>query len=239
MITLDIIMPDLDGWSVLKALKADPELCDIPVVLVTIMRDRDLGFALGAADYLTKPFDREVLMRVVGRHRRRRRSGAGAGRGRRPEDRGTCCGARCRRRAGTVAEAANGREALDALERATPALVLLDLMMPEMDGFEVLERLRREETLARRPGDHRDRQGPDPRGCRAAEWPRGQGAAEGRLPATGPGPRHSSHDCAAGRPQLTPSWVRGSAVPRLLYVEDNEMNRDMLSRRFRSARGSA
>ena len=51
VITLDIIMPDLDGWSVLKALKADPELCDIPVVLVTIMRDRDLGFALGAADY--------------------------------------------------------------------------------------------------------------------------------------------------------------------------------------------
>ena len=68
VITLDIIMPDLDGWSVLKALKADPDLCDIPVVLVTIMRDRDLGFALGAADYITKPLEREVLMRVVGRH---------------------------------------------------------------------------------------------------------------------------------------------------------------------------
>ena len=86
VITLDIIMPDLDGWSVLKALKADPELCDIPVVLVTIMRDRDLGFALGAADYITKPLDREVLMRVVGRHVRGDGSGAGAGRGRRPED---------------------------------------------------------------------------------------------------------------------------------------------------------
>ncbi|MGH6918177.1 MAG: ATP-binding protein, partial [Geminicoccaceae bacterium] len=68
VITLDIIMPDLDGWSVLKALKADPELREIPVVLVTIMRDRDLGFALGAADYITKPFDREMLMRVLGRH---------------------------------------------------------------------------------------------------------------------------------------------------------------------------
>ena len=68
VITLDIIMPDLDGWSVLKALKADSDLCDIPVVLVTIMRDRDLGFALGAADYITKPLDREMLMRVVGRH---------------------------------------------------------------------------------------------------------------------------------------------------------------------------
>ena len=98
MITLDIIMPDLDGWSVLKALKADPDLCDIPVVLVTIMRDRDLGFALGAADYITKPLDRDVLMRVVGRHVR------GDGRAQvlvvddDPKT-GTCCGARCRRRA--------------------------------------------------------------------------------------------------------------------------------------------
>ena len=57
VITLDIIMPDLDGWSVLKALKDDPELREIPVVLVTIMADRDMGFALGAADFVTKPFD--------------------------------------------------------------------------------------------------------------------------------------------------------------------------------------
>ena len=145
VITLDIIMPDLDGWSVLKALKADPDLCDIPVVLVTIMRDRDLGFALGAADYITKPLDREVLMRVVGRHVR------GDGRAQvlvvdddqRTRDmlRRTLQKAGC-----TVAEAANGSEAIEALERAKPALVLLDLMMPGMDGFEVLERLRGDET---------------------------------------------------------------------------------------------
>ena len=105
VITLDIIMPDLDGWSVLKALKADPDLCDIPVVLVTIMRDQDLGFALGAADYITKPLEREVLMRVVGRHVRGD-GGAGAGRGRRSRT-GTCCAAP--QKAGcTVAEAANG-----------------------------------------------------------------------------------------------------------------------------------
>ena len=70
LITLDIIMPDLDGWSVLRAIKDDPELRDTPVVLVTIMGDRDLGFALGAADFITKPFERERLVRAVNRHRR-------------------------------------------------------------------------------------------------------------------------------------------------------------------------
>ncbi len=145
VITLDIIMPDLDGWSVLKALKADPDLCEIPVVLVTIMGDRDLGFALGAADYLTKPIDREVLMRVVGRHVR------GDGRAQvlvvddDPKTRDML--RRTLQKAGwTVAEAANGSEAIAALERAKPALVLLDLMMPGMDGFEVLERLHDDET---------------------------------------------------------------------------------------------
>jgi CheY-like chemotaxis protein/anti-sigma regulatory factor (Ser/Thr protein kinase) len=145
VITLDIIMPDLDGWSVLKALKADPELCDIPVVLVTIMRDRDLGFALGAADYITKPLDREVLMRVVGRHFR----GDGGAQvlvvDDDPKTRDML--RRTLQKAGwTVAEAATGSEAIEALERAKPALVLLDLMMPGMDGFEVLERLHGDDT---------------------------------------------------------------------------------------------
>jgi CheY-like chemotaxis protein len=145
VITLDIIMPDLDGWSVLKALKADPDLCDIPVVLVTIMRDRDLGFALGAADYITKPLDRDVLMRVVGRHVR------GDGRAQvlvvddDPKTRDML--RRTLQKAGcTVAEAANGSEAIEALERAKPALILLDLLMPGMDGFEVLERLHGDEA---------------------------------------------------------------------------------------------
>ena len=145
VITLDIIMPDLDGWSVLKELKADPELCDIPVVLVTIMRDRDLGFALGAADYLTKPLDREMLMRVVGRHvhgdSRTQVLVVDDDPKTREMLRRTLQKAGC-----TVAEAANGSEAIEALERATPGLVLLDLMMPGMDGFEVLERLQGEET---------------------------------------------------------------------------------------------
>ena len=61
-ITLDVMMPGMDGWAVLAALKADPDLADIPVVMLTIVDDRNLGFALGAADYLTKPIDRERLV---------------------------------------------------------------------------------------------------------------------------------------------------------------------------------
>ena len=68
-ITLDVMMPDLDGWSVLTALRQDPELAEIPVIMVTIVDEHRRGMALGAAAYLTKPIDRERLRRVVGRFR--------------------------------------------------------------------------------------------------------------------------------------------------------------------------
>ena len=68
-ITLDILMPDIDGWTVLAALKADPELTDIPVVIVTIIDEQRRGIALGAAGYLTKPIDRERLVEILSRHR--------------------------------------------------------------------------------------------------------------------------------------------------------------------------
>ena len=145
LITLDIIMPDLDGWSVLRAIKDDPDLRETPVVLVTIMGDRDLGFALGAADFITKPFERERLVQVVNRHRR----GDGAAKVLVVDDDAKSRDVLRRtltKEGWTVAEAANGREALDHLERGRPVLVLLDLMMPEMDGFEVLERMRRDEA---------------------------------------------------------------------------------------------
>jgi CheY-like chemotaxis protein len=141
-ITLDIMMPEVDGWAVLRELKADPALRDIPVVLVTILGDREMGYALGAADYLTKPVDTGALARVLERHRS----------GDRPEvlvvDDDPVARDVLRRtlvRGGwAVAEAGDGREALAQLARAAPAVLLLDLMMPGMDGFEVLEAMRRE-----------------------------------------------------------------------------------------------
>ena len=66
------MMPGMDGWAVLTALKADPDLADIPVVMLTIVDDRNLGYALGASDYLTKPIDRERLTAVLAQHRRDR-----------------------------------------------------------------------------------------------------------------------------------------------------------------------
>jgi signal transduction histidine kinase/CheY-like chemotaxis protein len=145
LITLDIIMPDLDGWSVLKALKDDPELREIPVVLATIMADRDLGFALGAADFVTKPFDREVLIQAVNRYRQTDGSAQVLVVDDDPKSRDVLRRT-LQKESWTVAEAVNGREALGQLERSRPALVLLDLMMPEMDGFEMLERMRRNDA---------------------------------------------------------------------------------------------
>jgi CheY-like chemotaxis protein len=69
LITLDVMMPGMDGWTVLKTLKADPQLSSIPVVMITIADDRARGLALGAADYLVKPVDRNRLAGVLEAHR--------------------------------------------------------------------------------------------------------------------------------------------------------------------------
>jgi signal transduction histidine kinase/DNA-binding response OmpR family regulator len=146
-ITLDILMPHMDGWSVLVALKADPDLRDIPVVVVTIMKDRGMALTLGAADFMTKPVDRAGLTAML------RRYGAGPTTG--PvllvEDDGAAreTARRIVAKLGySVAEAANGVEALRWLEaHPTPALILLDLIMPQMDGFALLQAIRERPAL--------------------------------------------------------------------------------------------
>jgi len=141
VISLDVLMPGMDGWTVLRSLKADPITASIPVVMVSMLDDREIGFALGAADYLTKPFDRERLVASM----RRFRDGDHP----RPvlvvEDDPASREVikRTLERDGWVVwEAENGRAALDAVRRHVPDLVLLDLMMPEMDGFEFVSHLR-------------------------------------------------------------------------------------------------
>ncbi len=139
VITLDILMPGQDGWAVLRGLKADPELCDVPVVMVTMVDERARALQLGAAEYLVKPVERERLLGVL-----RRQLAGGTGSVLVIEDDGPTRDmlSRMLRRDGwSVLEAADGRSGLELVTRCRPALVLLDLLMPDVDGFEFLERL--------------------------------------------------------------------------------------------------
>ncbi len=144
VITLDVMMPGMDGWSVLAAMKNDPKIAHIPVVMVSMLDERRVGYALGAAAYMTKPIDRKRLVKTLGRFQdeppfhvllvedepdvreivRRTLEGDGW----------------------AVSEAQNGHEALEALSKPpAPTAILLDLMMPEMDGFQFVAEIDRHE----------------------------------------------------------------------------------------------
>ncbi|MEP6757297.1 MAG: response regulator, partial [Chthonomonadales bacterium] len=137
-ITLDVMMPGMDGWTVLSVLKADPSLRNIPVIMLTMMDDKKRGYALGAANYMTKPIDRMYLAQILEQYR--------------------CVDTPCPvllveddpdtrhimrvmlEKAGwAVSEAENGRVGLERVAENRPNLILLDLQMPEMDGFEFSE----------------------------------------------------------------------------------------------------
>ena len=202
-ITLDVLMPGVDGWSVLTTLKADPDLADIPVIVVSILDDRGMGFALGATDYLTKPIDRERLLAILRRYRPDGPTAPVLVVDDDPAARDML--RRTLEREGwPVEEAPDGRAGLALVAARTPALILLDLMMPEMDGFEFVDALRRNEAwrelpvvvvtakrahgggapAAERPG----RAGASRKGVRAARicwrrsvsWSRGSGARADR-----------------------------------------------------------
>ena len=140
-ITLDVLMPKTDGWAVLAALKGDPDLRDVPVIMVTIAPDRAIGLSLGAAEVMTKPVDRSELTTLL-RHLLSRDG---------PilvveDDLATRETIRntIEKMGVAVVEVTNGREALSWLsEHPLPALILLDLIMPEMDGFEFLDAFNR------------------------------------------------------------------------------------------------
>jgi PAS domain S-box-containing protein len=143
-ITLDVVMPDMDGWSTLSTLKADPELRGIPVVITTVLDDRNFAYALGADHYLTKPVERERLASILTHYQ--------------------CAHPPCpvlvveddansrellrsmlERENWTVITAENGARGLEKLREHPVELILLDLLMPEMDGFEFSHTLRQRE----------------------------------------------------------------------------------------------
>jgi PAS domain S-box-containing protein len=141
-ITLDVLMPGMDGWAVLTAMKADPDLADIPVILLTIVDNKNLGYALGAAGHLTKPIDRDHLIALLQKYRREDpcRSLLVV------EDEASTRELLRRmleKEGWSVVEAEHGRVALERVAEHRPSLILLDLMMPEMDGFEFVAELRK------------------------------------------------------------------------------------------------
>jgi CheY-like chemotaxis protein/anti-sigma regulatory factor (Ser/Thr protein kinase) len=145
VITLDVLMPGMDGWEVLRQLKADPETRDIPVLMVTMTEDRELGYALGATEFLTKPVNRGQLVQLLERY-------APEGAARRAlvvDDKAE--NRQVLRRAlenegWQVSDAENGRVALEKVADSAPSLILLDLMMPVMDGFEFVIEMRKRDA---------------------------------------------------------------------------------------------
>jgi hypothetical protein len=141
-ITLDVMIPGLDGWAVLTALKADPATAPIPVIMVSIVDNRNMGFALGAAGHLPKPVDTQRLAGMV----RNFRKPASAQTALVVED-DAPTREMLRRTLDNegwhVREAVNGRVGLECLANGVPDLILLDLMMPETDGFTFMQHLRR------------------------------------------------------------------------------------------------
>ncbi|HEY3897758.1 MAG TPA: response regulator [Chthoniobacter sp.] len=141
IIVLDVMMPAMDGWSVLTKLKGDAELSDIPVVMLTMVNNREMGFSLGVDDYMLKPIDRGDFVTTLRKYCTRQES---------PtvliveDDQPTREMLRraLEREKFQVTEAGNGVEALGQLTIHRPALILLDLMMPEMDGFQFTREVR-------------------------------------------------------------------------------------------------
>jgi CheY-like chemotaxis protein len=151
-ITLDIILPGADGWEVLKTLKGDADTADIPVIIVSVVDNRELGMALGAQDYLLKPVDgsllvrrlRELLPRPSGEKQRILLIDDDPTLHEIMEEKLKSSGF-------IMDHAMSGREGIELVRRQPPVLIVLDLMMQEMDGFEVAKVLREDPATAQIP----------------------------------------------------------------------------------------
>lgn len=144
-IVLDINMPEMSGWDVLETLSSDPETRDIPVFIVTINDDRQRGLELGASEYLLKPVKREKLLNLLSIYLKSADADVLL-----VEDDSDSADiiVRAAHQAGhTIRHAADGVKGIEALNEKRPDVIVLDLMMPEMDGFEFLRKIRNSDNF--------------------------------------------------------------------------------------------
>lgn len=141
-ILLDVKMPGMDGWRVLSTLKNNSLLSDIPVIMTSIEEDRNKGYALGATDYLVKPVGREQLATILNKYQIGDQSQHLVMVVEDDKITRDIMTNMLKKEGLRVFKAENGKVALQHIKEKKPSLILLDLLMPEMDGFELIEHLR-------------------------------------------------------------------------------------------------
>ena len=236
-ILLDVMLPGLDGWRVLRELRADPKTARIPVIVETVLDERHFAYALGAAGYLRKPISREDLTAAVGEIAARADAGHAlvVDDDREAVDR---VAQMLERDGWTVSRAHDGAEALAEMERAKPSLVLVDLLMPKMDGYAFIRRVRENRAWddvalvvltaddianARIRSIAAETSGVVQKGDDAAV---GSGARSSQIRA-----QWQTRRCV-GETRARAARNRRLNMARILLVEDNEQIWDFLSRRL-------
>ncbi|MDC0710915.1 response regulator [Stigmatella sp. ncwal1] len=221
-IILDIHLPRLDGWSVLSQLKSEPSLSGIPVILVSVEEQRARGYSLGACEYLVKPVEPDHLVEVVTRTLGTAALASGEVLVVDDDSSTRELVSRSLRRAGfSTSEAHSGEDALLKARVSPPVLVVLDLMMPNLDGFEVLRRLRSDKLNM-------------PVVVLTGKTLSAQEQAtlrDGFIAFVRKG-GHALED-VIGQAKTLLLQQRATSpgrIPRILYVEDNPQNRDIVRR---------
>jgi CheY-like chemotaxis protein len=141
-------MPVKSGWDILAELKSDIDLATIPVVMLTMLEEPEMGYALGACEYLIKPISRDNLVRVLNKYHVSKQSVMVVDDDPSVRELTKSIAERAGHR---VILAEDGAAALGLLETNIPGVILLDLMMPRMDGFEFLNRIRAQERYRHLP----------------------------------------------------------------------------------------
>jgi signal transduction histidine kinase/DNA-binding response OmpR family regulator len=153
-ITLDMLLPRVDGWDFLARAKADPAIADIPVVIVSILDERGKGIAMGAAEFLVKPVNRDDLFATLRQLTTTKNGGAGSAKVLIIDDDPLAVElveAILQPEGYTVLRATAGEAGVALARQELPSLIILDILLPEVDGFAVVERLRADPATARIP----------------------------------------------------------------------------------------